>query len=110
MAQNSKTSASTPKKRGRGKPFAQGVSGNPGGRPRLPAEMRERALAYSSDMLDVLAAIATDSSKPAAARVSAASAILDRAHGKPTATVLASVGTLADLIAAADALPPPSLP
>ena len=40
----------------------------------------------------------------------AASAILDRAHGKPTATVLASVGTLAEVIAAADALPPPRLP
>lgn len=110
LADKSLIPAKTPKKRGSGKPFSKGQSGNPAGRPKLPDGYKERALAYSTDMLDVLHAIAIDGSKPAAARVSAASAILDRAHGKPTATVLASIGTLADLIAAADALPPPSLP
>ena len=88
-----------------GKPFAKGQSGNPGGRVKLPAEVRERAMAYSVDALDALHAIATDDTQPAPARVSAAVAIIDRGYGKPTATVVAAVGTLSDLIEAARKLP-----
>ena len=47
-------------------------------------ELREAAKEYTQEALDTLAAIMKDTDAPAAARVSAASAILDRAHGKPT--------------------------
>lgn len=74
-------------KRGAGKPFAKGQSGNPGGRPKLPAELRERAQAVTADMLDVLIALARDPVQSGAVRVSAANSVLDRGHGRPVATV-----------------------
>ncbi len=105
MTELTANSAKTVKPRGRGRPFEKGRSGNPEGRPRLPAEVRERAMAYSVDALDALHQIATDDTQPAPARVSAAVAIIDRGYGKPTATVVAAVGTLSDLIDAARKLP-----
>ncbi len=74
-------------KRGKGKPFTKGRSGNPGGRPKLPAELRERAQAVTGDMLDVLVALARDPAQSGAVRVSAANSVLDRGHGRPTVTV-----------------------
>lgn len=46
-------------------------------------DVREAAQAFTSDALNTLASIMRDDDQPAAARVSAASAILDRGHGKP---------------------------
>lgn len=70
-----------------GRPFAKGQSGNPGGRPRLPAELRERAQSVTADMLDTLIALAKDPGQPGHMRVSAANSVLDRGHGKPTVSV-----------------------
>ena len=70
-----------------GRPFAKGQSGNPGGRPKLPAELRERAQAVTADMLDTLIALAKDTGQPGHVRVSAANSVLDRGHGKPTVSV-----------------------
>lgn len=50
-------------------------------------ELREAAQAYTDDALTVLAEIMGDKEQPAASRVSAASAILDRGHGKPKQAV-----------------------
>ena len=73
--------------RGNGRPFTKGRSGNPGGRPKLPAELRERAQAYSVEALDTLRALMADVSQPGSVRVASASAILDRGYGRPTVSV-----------------------
>jgi hypothetical protein len=67
---------------------------NPGGnagkgrRPGVPnkatAAVREIAQQYTVEAVEALAAVMRDPKAPPAARVSAATALLDRGHGKPT--------------------------
>jgi hypothetical protein len=71
--------------------FKKGVSGNPGGRPKIMAPIRDLARAHSVAAIEALASIVQDIDAPPAARVAAATALLDRAYGKPTVHVEADV-------------------
>ena len=72
--------------------FRRGApSPNPGGRPAVAPEVRDAARAYTADMLGVLVSVAMDEAAPPAARVTAATAVLDRGHGKPVASIEAKV-------------------
>jgi|SRR6516164_4279037 len=64
--------------------FRKGQSGNPKGRPAQLAEVRDAARAHTSEMIDILVSVARSKDAPDAARVAAASAVLDRGWGKPT--------------------------
>jgi Family of unknown function (DUF5681) len=66
-----------------GKPFKKGQSGNPGGRPRVVAEVPELARAHTVEAVETLVSIMTNPKSAPAARVSAANALLDRGYGKP---------------------------
>jgi hypothetical protein len=66
-----------------GKPFQKGQSGNPGGRPKVVAEVRELAREHTSKAVETLVSIMTNQKAAPAARVSAANALLDRGYGKP---------------------------
>jgi hypothetical protein len=68
-------------------PFKPGESGNPGGRPKVLKHVQEAAREHSSDAIKVLSAIMNNAKAPAAARISAASALLDRGYGKPLQAV-----------------------
>lgn len=68
-------------------PFVKGQSGNPGGRAKVDGDLRELARAKSPAMLKVLIDIAQDKTKSPAARVTAASTVLDRGYGKPAQTL-----------------------
>jgi hypothetical protein len=76
-----------PNIRGMGKPWAKGVSGNPGGRPREIQEIVDLARTNSVDAVNTLSDIMRDPIAPHAARIAAANSILDRAYGKPKETV-----------------------
>ena len=67
----------------RGRPFKKGESGNPGGRPKVIAELRELARAYAPDVINELARLAVKA-KSETARVSAIRELLDRGYGKAT--------------------------
>ena len=66
-----------------GKPFQKGKSGNPGGRPKVVAEVKELARAHTAEAIQTLVSIMTNPKSAPAARVSAANALLDRGYGKP---------------------------
>ena len=62
--------------------FAPGQSGNPTGRPKIPADVREAIKAACPKAVDVLVAMLD--SKKEAYRLEAAKTLLDRGYGKPT--------------------------
>ena len=66
-----------------GRPFKKGQSGNPGGRPKVVAEVNELARAHIAEAIETLASIMTNPKSAPAARVSAANALLDRDYGNP---------------------------
>jgi hypothetical protein len=67
--------------------FVKGKSGNPGGRPKEIGEVRALAQAQTEANIQALVTIRDSKKAPAAARVSAANSLLDRAWGKPQQTL-----------------------
>ena len=71
------------KKKPRGAPFKKGSSGNPGGRPKLPEDVKHvRELARQYTVQAVEALVATLSDGGHSAKVAAANALLERGWGK----------------------------
>jgi len=70
-----------------------GRSPNPGGRTPVVAEVKELARAHTPDAIGTLVTIMRSTKAPAAARVSAAAALLDRAYGRPQQAVAVSATT-----------------
>jgi hypothetical protein len=68
----------------RGRPKGQKRTGGrrKGSRNKATADVKALAQEYTPEAIGTLAAIMNDTDEPAAARVSAANALLDRAHGK----------------------------
>lgn len=71
-------------------PFVKGQSGNPGGRPKELKEIQELARKSAPAAIAALAQIA-ESGESESARVSAATALLDRAYGKPVQQIDANI-------------------
>lgn len=85
MANKSAQSSKKP----RGKSFAKGKSGNPGGRPKLPEDVkhvRELARQYTASAVSALVEVLESDS--AAGKVAAANALLDRGWGKPEQAII----------------------
>jgi hypothetical protein len=74
--------------------FKPGQSGNPGGRPKLPEDIRhvrELARQYTADAVQTLIGVMERSSSDSA-RVAAANALLDRGWGKAAQPVTGEEG------------------
>ena len=78
--------------------WVKGMSGNPGGRPKLEVSIRDLAQQNSMEALETLVQVMR-TGKPGE-RLIAANAILDRAYGRPTQSVEMSGdrSTLVDLL------------
>jgi hypothetical protein len=70
-----------------GRPFEPGKSGNPGGRPRILANVQEAARQYTAEAMETLANIMRDTKAPPATRVAAANSLLDRGWGRAPASL-----------------------
>jgi len=68
-----------------GKPWQKGQSGNPGGRPRIAADVKAEARKHTNEALDRL--VFWMRSEDPQASIRAATALLDRGCGKPTQAV-----------------------
>ena len=90
--------------------WKRGQSGNPGGRPRKPAtvearqvihDVKEAAKALTAKAIATLENVMDDPKAPPAARVSAATTVLDRGWGRPTQSIEGNAEpfSLADLVA-----------
>ena len=66
--------------------WKKGQSGNPSGRPKAIVSLVELARAQTEDSIN-LVAVRDNPEAPAAARVGAANALLDRGWGKPSQTI-----------------------
>ena len=72
-----------PENRTKSGQFRPGVSGNPGGRPKMPEEFRQLARENSIPALQVVISILKNPASANKDRLKAAEIILDRAWGKP---------------------------
>jgi len=86
--------------------FAKGQSGNPGGRPKAVLEdgrtLADLAREHTVEAVETLVEVMGDKQAPAAARVGAAGAILDRGWGKPKQDI--GLDASDDLVAIWDAM------
>lgn len=71
--------------------FQKGQSGNPGGRPKMPAEIRDTAMSYALPAIEKLAAILKDKKARHSDQIKAAEILLDRGLGKPRQSISAEV-------------------
>lgn len=67
--------------------FGAGNCANPGGRPRLPAEVKEMCRELTPEAIGVAAAIMRDEEAPEASRLKAVEVIVNRAYGTPVQAV-----------------------
>ncbi len=74
----------------KGKPFKKGQSGNPGGRPRVIADLRDLARQHAAAAVKELARLSLKA-RSEAVRVAAARELLDRGYGKATQIVEGSL-------------------
>lgn len=94
--------------REKGGQWAKGQSGNPVGRPRQDAQVRELARAHTEGSIETLVTI-RDESKNDMARMRAAEALLNRGWGQPT-TYVETTTSLAEEIDKIKRRAAPSIP
>lgn len=73
----------------RGRPFQKGQSGNPSGRPKQVADVRDAARAHTAEAITTLARALK--AKNPRDRIRAAEILLDRAWGRPAQEIVGTI-------------------
>lgn len=86
--------------------FRPGVSGNPGGRPRVFADVKALAGEYTTEAIESLVRIARATKTPAPVKLAAWREVMDRAIGRPAQAITGEGGGPIQVAAIVDELHP----
>lgn len=81
----------TPEKRDKAGRFVKGVSGNAGGRPKIPADVKEMLRAATVDAAKLLIDTMQDKGAKLELRIDCCKTIMDRVYGKATQPIEGNV-------------------
>lgn len=95
MAEKSEKNA---RKRGTGRPFVKGQVANPGGRPKIPEDIKQAFKDLTPKAIETLQKILDDDNAKYADKIKAAEIIMDRGYGKPTQALDVDVNKLPQVI------------
>lgn len=87
------SSEKTPRKRGPGRPFQPGVSGNPKGRPPLSPALKDALLPLGERAVAALQRVLDDPTAKDADRIRAAEIVIERLLGKAALPIIADTPT-----------------
>ena len=94
MAANSGTTA----KRGKGRPFEKGQSGNPSGRPKMDDETKAILKAAAPDAAKLMVKMMNDPKIQPKLRMQAAEVVMDRVYGKATQPIEGSMDNHIEIV------------
>lgn len=88
MQAGSNQAVITAEKGRRGNPaWRKGVSGNPGGKPKTPPNVKALAIDYTVEAVETLATCMKDTAAPWSTRTRCAEILIERGHGRAPITV-----------------------